>query len=275
MPAPDSLRVVCLVSLLLASATLGAQTTYRWIDPATGRTVLSDLPPPAGAKRVDRSSPSFGDEAPPTQALPYAVRQASEKFPVVLYTNPGCTTCKQARSLLDGRGVPFVEKELGTAEELAAPADNSAARSDSPASASAGKTSKASHPLPGTNFSTRPDIRPAHPTASSPPARQRNERQQTQRRRATRPVRRQRPSASRATPATADDDDERPGLCFGNPGGRRRQVAADDARPEHSPRRRPARPLADTPDSEYSRQDAGAKRCTARRRSWRRKTCQA
>ena len=119
MPAPVSLRVVCLVSLLLASATLGAQTTYRWIDPATGRTVLSDLPPPAGAKRVDRSSPSLGDEAPPTQALPYAVRQASEKFPVVLYTNPGCTTCKQARSLLDGRGVPFVEKELGTAEELA------------------------------------------------------------------------------------------------------------------------------------------------------------
>ena len=50
---------------------------------------------------------------------PYAVRQASEKFPVVLYTNPGCTTCKQARSLLDGRGGPFVEKELGTAEELA------------------------------------------------------------------------------------------------------------------------------------------------------------
>lgn len=119
MPVSVSLTLVAVVGLLLASSSASAQSTYRWIDPASGRTVFSDVPPPAGVKQFERSSPALGDDVPPTQGLPYALRQASEKFPVVLYTSSGCTTCKLARSLLDGRGVPFVEKELTTAEELA------------------------------------------------------------------------------------------------------------------------------------------------------------
>jgi hypothetical protein len=76
--------------LLLITGTVSAQTTYRWIDPNSGGTIISDLPPPPGARQVTRNirTRSGVDE----QQLPYAVRQASEKFPVVLYTSAGCVT---------------------------------------------------------------------------------------------------------------------------------------------------------------------------------------
>ena len=102
--------------LLLITGTVSAQTTYRWIDPKSGGTIISDLPPPPGARQVMKYSSTTGVDE---QQLPYAVRQASEKFPVVLYTSAGCVTCKQARTLLNGRGVPFSEKVLNSEEELA------------------------------------------------------------------------------------------------------------------------------------------------------------
>ena len=105
-----------LLGAILFSASAGAQTTYRWVDPATGLTVFSDQPPPAGAKQVVRMG---GSEAPGAEAqLPYATRQAAEKFPVMLYTAATCVeTCQQARAMLNGRGVPFTEKILTTPED--------------------------------------------------------------------------------------------------------------------------------------------------------------
>jgi hypothetical protein len=108
-----------LLWLLLASAGATAETiTYRWVDPSTGGTVISDMPPPPGARNVSRytTTGSTADERP----LPYAVRQASEKFPVVLYTDGRCAEyCQEARDLLKLRGIPFTEKILGTEEEFA------------------------------------------------------------------------------------------------------------------------------------------------------------
>jgi glutaredoxin len=52
--------------------------------------------------------------------MPYATRQAAEKFPVTLYTAANCVdACKQARDLLNGRGVPFSEKMLNSEQEIA------------------------------------------------------------------------------------------------------------------------------------------------------------
>ena len=52
--------------------------------------------------------------------MPYATRQAAEKFPVTLYTAANCMeACKQARELLNGRGIPFSEKMLKSEEEIA------------------------------------------------------------------------------------------------------------------------------------------------------------
>lgn len=114
-------RCGAMVAIVLASTPACSQTTYRWIDPKTGSTVISDQAPPPGAKRATQSaassspSPSEGE----AQALPYASRRASEKFPVVLYTSAGCTVCSQARRLLESRAVPFVERVIKSEDELA------------------------------------------------------------------------------------------------------------------------------------------------------------
>ncbi len=116
MLASTALRFARIVAVLFASSGVGAETTYRWIDPGSGRTVLSDLPPPPGARQVFRYTTGTGAGEP---QIPYAVRQASEKFPVVLYTSGDCVTCKEARALLDRRGVPFSERVANSEEELA------------------------------------------------------------------------------------------------------------------------------------------------------------
>jgi glutaredoxin len=105
-----------LLGALLFSALAGAQATYRWVDPASGLTVFSDQPPPPGAKQVVKLG--SGEAASGEPQLPYATRQAAEKFPVLLYTAATCVDmCQQARGLLNGRGVPFTEKILSTPEE--------------------------------------------------------------------------------------------------------------------------------------------------------------
>lgn len=109
-------RLVLGATLLLATAA-GAQTTYRWQDAKTGQTVYSDQAPPAGAKRASKiDAAERGERA----QLPYATRQAAEKFPVTLYTAANCVEpCARARSLLNARGVPFAEKLLKSEEDLA------------------------------------------------------------------------------------------------------------------------------------------------------------
>ena len=108
------MRHLLILALAVASASAWAQT-YRWVDPATGKTVISDTPPPANAKglvKLKEAEPAAG------ASLPYAVRRAAENFPVTLYTTPDCTSeCKQARDLLNARGVPFQEKMVQKQEE--------------------------------------------------------------------------------------------------------------------------------------------------------------
>ncbi|MDR3157786.1 MAG: glutaredoxin family protein [Zoogloeaceae bacterium] len=93
----------------LFAASLPAQT-WRWIDPATGRTMYTDTAPPGNAKNVVRINASgyADDEYDPD--LPYTIRMASEKYPVVLYVGTDCDACKEARDLLNKRSVPFTEK---------------------------------------------------------------------------------------------------------------------------------------------------------------------
>jgi hypothetical protein len=160
--------LAALAALLLASPAVSAETTYRWIDPNTGGTVISDLPPPPGARQVTKYTTTIGGGE--RQPLPYAVRQASEKFPVVLYTSAGCgDPCKQARALLNGRGVPFSPRKCSTARRnLPNSAGNSAGKPSYPASASAGKALGASNPRNGTISLTRPPIRPLLPIAPGP-----------------------------------------------------------------------------------------------------------
>ncbi len=118
MSISATLRLAWLVLVLLASAAAAAQTMYRWIDPKTGGTVISDQSPPPGTPNVTRYT--AGSSGTGERQTPYAVRRASDKFPVVLYSAASCTTtCQQARDFLNQRGVPFTEKVLNTQEEFA------------------------------------------------------------------------------------------------------------------------------------------------------------
>lgn len=103
-----------LLMLCLALTSLYAQAqAYRWID-GSGRTIISDSPPPGKAKEISR----VGETSEQTDGLPFATRKARESFPVTLYTATDCVSeCAQARDLLNKRGVPFTEKMLQKAED--------------------------------------------------------------------------------------------------------------------------------------------------------------
>jgi len=113
----SKLQIILLAAALSATSLASAQTTYRWVDKASGQTVYSDQPPPPGTPGVVK----VGGEAPGNEPpLPFATRQAAEKFPVTLYTAASCgEPCNEARNLLNQRGTPFTEKMLNTPEEQA------------------------------------------------------------------------------------------------------------------------------------------------------------
>jgi len=89
---------------------LATAQTYRWVDPATGRVMYTDTPPPGNAKQVSRTGRSAAPEG--EKELPYATRLAAQNFPVTLYTTSDCDPCNKARELLKKRNVPFTEKSV-------------------------------------------------------------------------------------------------------------------------------------------------------------------
>jgi glutaredoxin len=93
----------------LLSMGVAAHASYKWVG-ADGKITYSDIPPPAEAKLLRGP----GGQPPPVvesdSALPYALKQAVAKYPVVLYSANDCVPCKMARDVLTKRGVPFSEK---------------------------------------------------------------------------------------------------------------------------------------------------------------------
>ena len=113
------LWVVSIAFAVLASAG-AAQAQYKWVG-NDGKVSYSDLPPPDGAKVLKAplgSNITTTATAEPQSALPYALKAAASKFPVVLYTTTNCAPCGLARDLLTKRGVPFAEKTVGTAADI-------------------------------------------------------------------------------------------------------------------------------------------------------------
>ncbi|MBS1140618.1 MAG: hypothetical protein H6R13_2071 [Proteobacteria bacterium] len=107
------MRYLLMLCLAVAS-TCALADTYRWVD-SGGRTVVSDTPPPGKTKGVVKN----GEKAEAGDNQSFATRKAAEAFPVILYTTAECVNeCKQARDLLNGRGVPFTEKMLQTQAEI-------------------------------------------------------------------------------------------------------------------------------------------------------------
>lgn len=103
------IAAVALSLAILASTWLPASAAsfYRWVD-AQGQVHYTDTPPPKEAKsseqrRVD-GNVIEGDK------VPYAVKEAAKKHPVILYASECGDLCAKARDFLDKRGVPFTER---------------------------------------------------------------------------------------------------------------------------------------------------------------------
>jgi glutaredoxin len=94
-----------------------AQQIYRIVGP-DGRMTFSDKPPlePTARPTVAPVVPLTGGTGSGT--LPFELRQAATRYPVMLYSGPGCAPCGAGRALLSGRGIPFAEKTVSTNEDI-------------------------------------------------------------------------------------------------------------------------------------------------------------
>jgi glutaredoxin len=103
----------------LAVGDANAQQIYRIVGRDGGIT-YSDTPPRESgpvAKSAGAPAPtSAGTDA----GLPFELRQVSARYPVTLYTGPGCAPCASGRTLLSSRGIPFAEKTVSTNEDIEA-----------------------------------------------------------------------------------------------------------------------------------------------------------
>jgi glutaredoxin len=116
-----------LAGSLLAGLCIGAQAQglYRSVAP-DGTVTYSDTPP-AQARNVQPVNASTGEPSPaalPTQvdvaALPADVRQAFSTYPLTLYTTNNCAPCNDGRTLLQNRGLPYVEMTVNTTKDMQA-----------------------------------------------------------------------------------------------------------------------------------------------------------
>jgi glutaredoxin len=103
-----------LASALLALTAAQAQTVYRVVDP-DGRVRFTDQPPSPNEKATATSGGKPVSAIP--SGLPYELRQVVAKYPVTLYTASDCAPCVTGRELLTGRGVPFTERTVNSAED--------------------------------------------------------------------------------------------------------------------------------------------------------------
>jgi glutaredoxin len=112
------------LALLAAGAAFdaGAQQIYKIVGP-DGRVTFSDQPPvdPNGPKaQPAKVVPFTGDSASASASsgsLPFELRQAASRYPVTLYSAPGCQSCAAGRQYLVSRGVPFTERLIVTRED--------------------------------------------------------------------------------------------------------------------------------------------------------------
>lgn len=99
-----------LVALTLAAGVAAQQRQlYRYVDP-DGRVVYSDRAPTGPAK--DLQTKRVWGNTIETSEMPIAMQQASERFPVTLYTFQCGETCDNAVALLNRRGVPFTTVDV-------------------------------------------------------------------------------------------------------------------------------------------------------------------
>jgi len=107
------ISILPLLALMVIGLSVAhAERLYKWTD-SQGHVSYHDQPPSDSAS-YSVEEKNLGENRKPvddTQA------KITEKYPVVLYSAPKCSSCDQARTYLQKRKVPFTEQNLeGNAE---------------------------------------------------------------------------------------------------------------------------------------------------------------
>ena len=114
------------LAALVAAAGIGvgdasAQQIFRIVGP-DGRVTFSDKPPLEPTAKAG-TAPVIAMPAPgraDNSSLPFELRQAANRYPVTLYTAPGCAACASGRAMLASRGIPFAEKTVTSNDDIEA-----------------------------------------------------------------------------------------------------------------------------------------------------------
>ena len=106
------------VCLAVSTGAVQAQTLYRIVGP-DGRVTFTDQAP-SSSIRGNVSAAGLRSGTSAAIDLPYELRQPTAKFPVTLYTTDKCGSCASGRQLLSVRGIPFAERTVTTADDVAA-----------------------------------------------------------------------------------------------------------------------------------------------------------
>jgi glutaredoxin len=111
-------KLVVALTLLLAGTQ--AMALYKVVGP-DGKVTYTDRPPvDTGSKVVPYGSARQAGAADVAVLLPIDLRQVAARFPVTLYTSVDCPPCDSARTLLQQRGVPYIEKRVQSDDDVQA-----------------------------------------------------------------------------------------------------------------------------------------------------------
>ncbi len=97
----------------LAGSTAQAEKLYKWIG-KDGKISYQDKPPPADSGVVQEKN-LYGSARGTSDP---GASEATQKFPVILYSTTKCSPCDQARAYLKKRKVPFAEKNVSNNQPL-------------------------------------------------------------------------------------------------------------------------------------------------------------
>ena len=106
-------------AVLMMATPVQSQTIYKVLG-ADGKVTFSDQPPVTTSGKASAVGTGAGPSDAAGAALPYALRQVANNYPVTLYTTTNCAPCGSGRAMLRSRGIPFSEKTITTNEDAAA-----------------------------------------------------------------------------------------------------------------------------------------------------------
>ena len=105
-----------LLALALAATALPSWALYKVVQP-DGSVTYTDRPPAASTARITTLGKSSTPTGQVDVSFPVDLRQAAQRYPVVLYTSADCTPCDNGRRLLAQRGVPYTERRIISEED--------------------------------------------------------------------------------------------------------------------------------------------------------------